>query len=218
MSTHQAAPLSLSLIGLSMLLALVLLIGANAWMFLAYYQETLTPLTLPYAENFVTTQRLDYRQFGGDWQLQDKRLVQHVRHDTDLMAVIPLILTPDQTYQFGVHIQILQGPNGGGLLFNLQHKDSRQQSHIVRFGSDNGRDYLVFGYFDDNLQFVAQGSIVPPALTDGVELAVQVHEQTYDVLVNGQPQQQQIPLHYIGGRLALTTWFSSVAFDDIYVY
>jgi len=217
MSTRPATPLSLPFIGISLLLALILLVGGNSLLFLAYYKETFSPVTLPYTENFATTQRLDYRQFGGDWQLRDNRLVQSNTQNTDLMAVMPLILAADQSYQFGVHIQILQGPNGGGLLFNLQQKDSRQQSHLVRFGNDNGRDYLVFGYFDENLQFVAQGSLAPPDLTGGVELAVQVHEATYDVLVNGQPQQQAIPLQYSGGRLALTTWFSSVAFDDIYV-
>ncbi len=209
--------LSLRFIGLSLLLAFILFVGADVLLFLAYYRDTLTPLSLPYIEDFATTQRLDYRQFGGKWELRDNTLVQSESQSADLMAVLPLTLAADQSYQFGAHLQILQGPNGGGILFNLQHADSRQQSQLVRFGNDNGRDYLVFGYFDEALQFVGQGSIAPPDLTAGVDLAVQVHDQTYDVLINGQPVQQHVPLHYSGGRVAVTTWFSSVAFDDIYV-
>ncbi|MCX6050596.1 MAG: DUF1080 domain-containing protein, partial [Chloroflexi bacterium] len=49
------------------------------------------------------------------------------------------------------------------------------------------------------------------------ELAVLVHKQTYDILVNGKVMQPDIPLQYVGGGVALTTWFSSVAFDNVYV-
>lgn len=218
----QAAAISLQFLGKALALALALLVVANGWLFLFYYGDTLTPLALPYRENFENLQRLDYRQFGGQWRLRNNRLVQHDTREPDLLAVIPLTLAPDQKYQFGVRLKLLQGAKGGGLLFNLQHPNSRQQSHLVRFGSAEGRDYLVFGYFDENLHFVEQGSVEqgslpPPDISQGVELAVLVHAQTYDVLVNGQPQQRAIPLKHQGGSVALTTWFSSVAFDDLHV-
>lgn len=222
MTTLHSEPLQdetipLPFLSKALALALVALIIANGLLFLFYYGDTFTPLALPYQENFENLTRLDYRQFGGQWRLRDNTLVQTDPKDTDLLAVIPLALPPEQHYQFVVHMNILQGPKGGGLMFNLQHPDSRRQSHLVRFGNGDGKDYLVFGYFDENLQFVAQGSLPPPDITGGVELAVRVHDQTYDVLVNGQPQQLEIPLQYQGGYVALTTWFSSVAFDDLSV-
>jgi hypothetical protein len=215
--TLQDEPLPLGFLGGALALAFAVLIVANGFLFLAYYRETLIPLTVPYSENFETLSRLDYRQFGGQWRLRDKALVQSNTTSTDLLAVIPLVLAPEQNYQFGVRLNILQGPKGGGLMFNLQHPDSHRQSHLIRFGSGDGKDYLVFGYFDENYQFNAQGSLPPPDISQGVELAVLVHDATYDVLVNGQPQQLAIPLQYKGGNVALTTWFSSVAFDDIYI-
>lgn len=209
--------LSLAFLGKALALVFVVLVIANGLLFIFYYGDTFTPLALPYRETFENRWRLDYRQFGGQWHLRDNALVQSDTQDTDLLAVIPLTIPPEQHYRFGTQLKILQGPNGGGLMFNLQHPNSRQQSHLVRFGNADGKDYLVFGYFDENLQFVAQGSLLPPDLTQGVELAVLVHDQSYDVLVNGQPQQLEIPLQYKGGNLALTTWFSSVTFDDVYV-
>ncbi|MEZ4729872.1 MAG: hypothetical protein R3E79_22300 [Caldilineaceae bacterium] len=222
MTTLHSEPLQdetipLPFLGKALALALVALIITNGLLFLFYYGDTFTPLALPYQENFENLTRLDYRQFGGQWRLRDNTLVQTDPKDTDLLAVIPLALPSEQHYQFGVHMNILQGPKGGGLMFNLQHPDSRRQSHLVRFGNGDGKDYLVFGYFDENLQFIAQGSLPPPDITGGVELAVRVHDQTYDVLVNGHPQQLEIPLQYQGGHVALTTWFSSVAFDDLSV-
>lgn len=213
----QGEALSLSFLGMAVALAFAVLVVANGALFLFYYGDTFTPLVLPYRENFENTQRLDYRQFGGQWRLRDNTLVQSDTQDTDLLAVIPLTIAPDQPYQFGVRMTMLQGPKGGGLMFNLQHPNSRQQSHLVRFGSGEGKEYLVFGYFDENMQFVAQGSLPPPDISQGAELAVAVHDQTYDVLVNGQLQQRDIPLKYTGGTIALTTWFSSVAFDDVYI-
>lgn len=204
-------------LGLMLALALVVLVTGHVLMFLAYYADTLAPTTLPYYQTFDDLKRLDYRQFGGQWRLQDGALVQLNAQDTDLFAVLPnLTVTPDKPYYFSAKMRMLAGPNGGGLLFNLQHADNRQQSHLVRFGNADGQNYLVYGYFDEKLNFVAQGTLPPPELAPEVVLGVAVHGAAYDVLVNGQPVVADIPLQYQGGHLALTTWFSSVAFDDVY--
>jgi len=210
-------PLSLGFIGAAIALAALLWVGANVGMFLALYADTLTPWEMPYKENFEKLKRLDYRQFGGQWTLRDQTLVQSDTQNPDVFAVIPLGESVKQPYQFGVHMKVLKGPDGAGLLFNLQHKDNLQQSQLVRFGNSDGRKYLVFGYFDEKLQFKEQGSVAPPDISQGVDLAVVVHKKTYDVLVNGQPQQRDIPLKYSGGKVALTTWFSSVAFDNVFI-
>lgn len=213
----KTEPLSLRFITVALILAFGLWVAANGILFFAIYGDTLTPLTLPYMETFTTQQRVDYRQFGGKWHLQEQSLVQADDQLADLFAVIPLTFEEDQAYQFGTHLQVLRGPNGAGLLFNMQRQGEKRQSHLVRFGLDGARSYLVFGYFDKNDEFVEQGALPAPEISQGADLAVLVHDNVYDVIVNGQPQQQNIPLRYNGGHVALTTWFSSVRFDDVLI-
>lgn len=184
---------------------------------MAIYGDTLTPLPLPYWETFDHQSRLDYRRVAGHWQIQEKRLVQSDTGLADLFAVAPLTLPTNGAYQFGTHIQVLEGPNGAGLLFNMQHTNTVQESQLVRFGVSEGREYLVFGYFDPSGQFIEQGTLTPPDLSQGVELAVIVDSSHYTILINQHPQQSNIPLHYTGGKVALTTWFSSVAFDNVFL-
>ena len=175
------------------------------------------PLSLPYLETFTNTQRLDYRQFGGRWLVQEQALVQDNATEADVFAVIPLELPPAQTYQFGAAMKVLEGANGAGLTFNMQHKDDLRQSHLVRFGANDGNPYLVFGYFDENDTFVEQGSQPAIDLTQGATLRVLVQDDTYTLLLNDQIQQAQIPLHYQGGHVGLMTWFSRAVFDDVVI-
>lgn len=213
----KTEPVSLRFIGRSLALALGLWVVANGVIFFAIYGDTLTPLTIPYFENFTTLQRVDYRQFGGQWHIQDQALVQRDDQLPDLFAVIPLTLEEDQSYQVGVHLKVLSGANGAGLLFNMQRKGEKRQSNLVRFGRDGDNFYIVFGYFDKSDEFVQQGTLPASDISQGVDLAVAIHGDFYDVLVNQQPQQRNIPLHYHGGHIALTTWFSSVLFDDVFI-
>src|SRR5690349_15593891 len=99
--------LSLAFIGKSVLLAFVIWIGINLLLFLVLYGDTLTPMALPYVEDFQQLTRLDYRQFGGAWHLRDHKLIQTNTKGSDLLAVIPLRLQQANPYQFGAHIDIL---------------------------------------------------------------------------------------------------------------
>ena len=213
----KTEPISLRFIGFSVALTLGVWLVANSIIFWVIYGDTIMPLTLPYMESFTTIQRLDYRQFGGKWHIQDQALVQDDTQLADLYAVVPLTLEEEQDYQFGAHLKVLSGPNGAGLLFNMQQQLEKRQSHLVRFGLDGDRAYLVFGYFDKDDLFVEQGAVPTPDISQGVDLAVIIHENFYDIMVNGQPQQRNVPLRYNGGRVALTTWFSSVRFDDVFI-
>ena len=211
----QSESLSLRFLAMALTLACLVWVVADRLIYTALYGDALPALALPYLENFAQMQRLDYRQFGGKWKIQDQALIQSNAEMADLFTVIPLSISAQQVYQFKTHLQPLAGPNGAGLLFNMQHNDTIQQSHLVRFGADGERQYLVFGYFDETGQFVEQGSLPSPDISQGVELGVIVYTDHYDLLINGQSQQQAIPLQYAGGKVALITWFSSVVFDDI---
>lgn len=210
--------LSLAFLGKLILLAFLALVIGNLLSYWVLYADAFPPFSLPYREDFEQPLRLRYRQFGGFWRVQDGALFQNDRSGTDLIAVIPLTISAAQPYHFESRITIASGPNGGGLMFNLQHPNTPKQSHLVRFGTDNGNNYLVFGYFDEAMNFISQGSLTSPDLSQGVRLAVNVHEDNYDVLVDGQPLQTGIPLQYKGGNVALTTWFSAVNFDEITLY
>ena len=213
----QLSPLPLRLTIGVLLLAILLWLAGNSALFLALYGDTLMPLSLPYLETFTNTQRLDYRQFGGRWLVQEQALVQDNATEADVFAVIPLELPPAQTYQFGAAMKVLEGANGAGLTFNMQHKDDLRQSHLVRFGANDGNPYLVFGYFDENDTFVEQGSQPAIDLTQGATLRVLVQDDTYTLLLNDEIQQTQIPLHYQGGHVGLMTWFSRAVFDDVVI-
>ncbi len=213
----QTEPLSLRLTMSALALAILLWLVGNSALFLMIYGDALTPVPLPYLETFTSTLRLDYRQFGGRWRLQEQTLVQSDPTEADKFAVIPLELPPAQTYQFGAAMKVLEGANGAGLTFNMQHKDDLRQSHLVRFGAKDGNPYLVFGYFDENDTFVEQGSQPAIDLTQGATLRVLVQDDTYTLLLNDQIQQAQIPLHYQGGHVGLMTWFSRVVFDDVVI-
>lgn len=208
---------SLQYLTISLMAALMVYAALNVSAFWLIFGTTLTPLELPYSEDFDDLSRLDYRQFGGIWRIEDDRLLQVQENDSDLMAVVPLQITAEQNYHLEAQIEFLSGQHGGGLIFNLQHSENRVESHLVRFGSDAGQTYLVFGYFDAQANFVEQGRIPYSFSTtpERVMLAVNVHGSDYDVLVDNIPASEHIPLEYQGGMPALVTWFSQIAFDNV---
>jgi hypothetical protein len=209
--------ISLRHIGQYLLIAVTAYFGINMAVFPLLDREALSPWHLPYTETFDYVHQLDYHQLGGHWQVQGGVLLQTVETGTDLMAVIPIQLQPEQAYRFQTHLDFRGGQHSGGLIFNLQQPNSRRQSQMVRYSSGQGQSYLVYGYFDERESFVSQGRITSLAqpVTSSVDLAVEVVEATYEVLVNGSPVASEIPLQYSGGQLALTTWYSQVAFDNI---
>lgn len=211
----QTETLSLRFITVAIALAGTLWIAANGGIFIALYGDTLTSLTIPYVETFTDQQRVDYRRVFGLWRIQDQTLVQSDTNLADVFAVVPIDISNYPTYLFGAHMQVQEGPDGAGLLFNMQRSDLVDESQLVRFGVTDGQPNLAFGYFDEKGQFFGQGSITPPDISQGVDLAVAVYPNHYDIFVNGQPLQREIPLHYQGGKVALTTWFSKVAFDNV---
>ena len=123
-------------VGLAIALAFALLVTGQILMFLYYYGDSLADTRLPYVENFSADTRLDYRQYGGQWRVEDEKLVQFDTQDTDLLAVLPNLEIPaGEPYAFKTKIQVLTGPIGGGIVFNMQDPESRAMSQMVRFGT-----------------------------------------------------------------------------------
>lgn len=210
---------SLGFLGKSLMAAALAYLGLNTMFFMYFYGNTLSPYEIPYHENFEDLSRIDYRRFGGNWKLAENKLFQHDASDTDLLAVIPVELDPQQSYQFSTRMNFRSRNVGGGLVFNMQSKDSRAESHLVRFGATGeGEKYLVWGYFNADFEWQSQGGMgAPDSVNEGgfSELTVQVDGDVYHVLVDGVEMARDIPLQYKGGTVALTTWFSIVAFDTV---
>lgn len=206
---------SLAFIGWSLLIGFIVLILSNVALFFFLYADTFIPLELPYTENFDENRRITWRQHGGTWVVRDGVMLQTNDAGTDLMNVIPLQLQPEQSHRFSVDLRFVRGRAGGGLMFNMQHSDTRQESHMVRFGQDDdGQGYLVYGTFDKDFIFKTQGTTLVD-LKNQENLAVQVHNNTYDVLIDDKIIADNIEVIYAGGYTALTSWFSIVAYDNV---
>lgn len=169
----------------------------------------------PYAETFDTLEQVNYRPFGGDWELKDAALVQINTVGLDLGTVIPIEIPDDQPYSYSVDIQHVGGSEGGGILFNLQNDTSRQQSHMLRFNVDAGDTYLIWGYFGDDSDFMGQGSYLVSNPDDVRRLGVQVGTDTFNITLNDAVIAPDIPLQYPHGSVGMITSASQVVFDNV---
>ncbi|MEM8861264.1 MAG: hypothetical protein AAGD96_23300 [Chloroflexota bacterium] len=173
--------------------------------------------TLPWLEDFTGDEDHAFIDVGGNWQLREETMLQLNTEVSDVLAILPgLTLSSEESYDFTTDIKILEGPKGGGIAFNVQNIDSIRESHLVRFGTNDGNDYMIYGFFDENRSFNVQGSVIP-SIEDEAKLGVSVSGTSYDILINDEVVARDIPLTYLGGRAALSTWNSSIVFDNIAV-
>ncbi len=195
----------------------IFFILTNCLMYFYFYSAQMRPLTFPYHESFTELGFHPFKHRGGEWRLEDNGLIQKKIDGTDLSAVIPLQLTPYTDYYFSLDFDVIQGPLGAGVLFNMQDFKSRRRSHLVRLGRDKKRDYIVFGYFDEEMKFKGQGSVKLLTTDRKSTLTVLIKDDTYEFYLGEQKIKDNIRLQYHGGYPALTTWFSKVKFDNIKV-
>lgn len=204
--------------------AIIALIILNAGLYLRLGAQPATKdmaqnLTIPYAQSFAEIDLSTmYSTFGGDWEIRDESLVQLSTTGYDLGGFIPLQIPADQPYQYETRLRFLGGSMGGGILFNAQSTNTRQQSHMARLNVDAGQVWLIYGYFGDNSDFTGQGSALVPFAPDNADwhtVGVHVLGDTYRLLVDGQVVAENIPLAYFGGAVGLIASTSQIAFDDV---
>lgn len=148
-------------LGRSLLIAIVVLVGLNVAAFLVFYRDTLGSVALPYTEDFSQTTRLDLRQFGGSWRIQDGARAGRPELP-DMFAVLPAHLADGASGSISATLRFTSPNDGGGFLFGMERSDDRAGSHLVRFGrGKDGAAYLAYGGFDRDLTFTGQGSVPP---------------------------------------------------------
>jgi hypothetical protein len=202
-------------------LAIFSLIGLNLGLYMRLSAEPVViSLELPYSEDFTTSDFLQYPRFGGDWDIRDESLVQISTSGFDLGTLIPLQIPAEQAYHFAANLRYIGGSMGGGIIFNSQNGQNRQQSQMARFNVDADKVWLIYGYFGDDSNFTGQGSAetsIASESADWQKLEVYVGQDSYSLAVNGAIIAQNIPLQYHGGTVGLVSSSSQVAFDNLLV-
>ncbi len=207
----QQTYLPLVLAGISLLLLNLGLYGLLA-------SNPREPLfALPYIETFAELPSAPYQSFGGDWEVRDESLVQINTVGLDLGTIIPINIAPDEPYRYEVDVRHVGGGIGGGLIFNLQNSNNRQQSHMARFNVDDDGLFLIYGFFGDDSDFQGQGNVPLGSPSESFRLGVQVYETTYDLTLDEEVVAEAIPLNYQGGSVGLITSASQVVFDNLLV-
>lgn len=202
-------------------IAIFSLIGLNLGLYLHLSAEPLTiSLELPYSEDFNTADALQFPRFGGDWDIRDESLVQISTSGFDLGTLVPLEISAEQSYHFAADLRYIGGSMGGGIIFNSQNGQNRQQSHMARFNVDEGKVWLIYGYFGDDSNFTGQGSVetsIAPDNGDWQKLEVFIGQDNYSLALNSTIVAQNIPLQYRGGTVGLISSSSQLAFDNLLV-
>lgn len=155
----------------------------------------------------------DWQFITGDWRVEENRLVQAQREGFDHVASYR---EPFSNYVFSTQLRHVQGI-GGGIVFNMQSRDTFAQSHMIRFKEDN--TVMFWGHFDENSVFNGQG-FVEISVNEGDTHKLDVHakENTYDIYLNDQLILADNPLIYSQGYVGVTSSVSEVQFDNAQVY
>ncbi|MEM7800911.1 MAG: family 16 glycoside hydrolase [Chloroflexota bacterium] len=153
-----------------------------------------------------------WRSFSGSWAIDDGVYRQTEVDLFDLGSTIDYQLVGPHTLQSD--LRYVSGSMGGGLFFNMQSRTSKNESHMVSYTSD-GR-FLQWGDFDEDGVFNVKGSRQVTDAQDGewYTLAVQVDEDSFDILLNGEAIVEAVPLVYQNGYPGLISNLSQVEFDN----
>ncbi|MEM9777887.1 MAG: hypothetical protein AAF902_25140, partial [Chloroflexota bacterium] len=151
--------------------------------------------------------------FRGEWSIEEGALLQRDQNGFDFGIGFNEEYTD---YVLRTRFTHIEG-KGGGVLFAMDRPDSRNLSHVVRYDSDQSA--ILFGYFDENGQFNAQGGeAVPEPFNTQHQFDVVKYSETYDVYVDGLKVVGDVPLFNNGPFIGLTNSTSVVQFDSVEVF
>ena len=151
--------------------------------------------------------------FRGDWSISDGALLQTNKEGFDFAIGYN---EPYENYVLRSQFRHIEG-QGGGVLFGMTRPDSRNRSHVVRY--DSGQNAILFGHFDENGQFIAQGGEAVGAPLDRIhQLDIVKNSESYDIYVDGLKLIGDIPLISNGPHIGLTSSTSIVKFESVEVF
>ena len=149
----------------------------------------------------------------GEWQVNEGSYEQRQQNEYDRFSSLNLQMVGP--YRLGTQLRYVEGEMGGGLIFNMQQRGSKAQSQMVSFTA-NGT-FLQWGSFDIGGIFNYQGGMPINNVQDGNwhELAVEVGDTTFNIVLDGTAVATGIPLTYTTGFVGLFDGLSWVAYDDV---
>jgi hypothetical protein len=150
---------------------------------------------------------------SGEWKFSSGTaklgsITQHKSEGYDHLLLAPKIFKPPFVLRSRFHHLI---GAGAGVAFGASEHGTHRDTHQVRYSDDGAA--IVWGYFDQNDQFVTQGSAgVRPPLTDTHELELAVGK-TYSIKLDGQVIAKDQAVHSSLGRVGLQASVSTAQFE-----
>jgi len=218
-SHRRAAVLPLALIGLALLFL--------NWGLHKVFKppEPFSTYTLPYSQGFEEVVITRWFAGGGDWTIRDGALMQADESIEAAQIFIPRWLVKGQPYRYSAQISLSDTAQAAGLSFNAQYPRIYSNHHraiVARVlslskGRNGDQLELIAGYVDEVDGFQPQVSVPIPTEMQTLRLDVVVHEDTYDVQLNGQTMLEKRPLVYHDGLLGMYAAGGPVSFDNVVV-
>ncbi|MCB9419867.1 MAG: hypothetical protein H6667_08685 [Ardenticatenaceae bacterium] len=174
-----------------------------------------TEETVDLGLNFADNGRAGLLFGPGQWQVADGKVSQQQLDQFDRFAALDIALAPD--FRFSSDIHYVDGVMSGGLIFNMQRRDSKAESHIVAFTNDG--TYLQWGQFDVNGNFVFLGGqdIDSVQNDEWHNLTVITSNGRFEVRLNDNTIATDIPLVYDSGYAGLFGSNGWIEFDNMTV-
>lgn len=168
----------------------------------------------PPAEDLASS-GLEFSTINGDWVQEGGVIRQENSTATDFSLGTGVSA---ENYTLETAITLPADPDladaGGGILFHMQTRDSKEGAQMVRFV--NGGKGLTWGYFDVDGGFTGQGYVdlnLPPG--EPQRLALSVRGDQFDVLINGEPVVQEVPTAAQSGWIGLISYRGPVTFAEV---
>lgn len=159
---------------------------------------------------------LAFNRINGEWIVEDGVLIQTEETLFDRSSSLNYEMV--SPYSFQADLRLIAGSMGGGLLFNMRSRTSKNRSHMASFTAD-GR-FLQWGDFDDNGVFNIKGSlnieeIAEIQIGEWNTLLVEVLEDRFALYLNDTLIVDEVPLVYQTGHQGLFSNLSRVEFDNV---
>ena len=173
----------------------------------------LTSSPVPVYESDIDSDLVGWGVLNGSWTGENGIITQSDTAGFDLISM--LNQEPMTDYSTQLTVTMLDGAQGGGIIYHGQNRFDRAESQVVDFVE--GGTYLRWGYYDENgdYQFVG-GAPLDPGLSDLAphQLEVVNHRLTTTIYFDDVPL-ATINNRYEGGYVGLVASQAALQFDNI---